>query len=326
MKVTSALAVGLTAISVAGCSVLQHAAATGPGLSARTGPVRVSLVSSPASYLGVREVGTPASYAPVQKFASATGVDPNLVLYFSAFGTPFNGAFAEAAYQHGSVPLVQLNPFNVSMKAIADGKYDSYLWGYAGAVRSFGHPVVIGFAHEMNGTWYPWGWGHVSPAVWKAAWRQVVRVFRHRGALNVTWLWTVSAGRSRAARAVRYWPGSNWVTWVGLDGYFYRRNSFDGVFGAELRVVRALDRHVPILISETAAGPVAGKVYTIPILLAGIARWKLLGLVWYDVAQHNGLYHQDWRIEGNHAATRAFIGAVRSYLRLRPLNDAILSP
>ncbi len=327
MRVVTSFAVGTLAILVTGCSVLQHAAAVKPGKTgpAGSGTVRVALAASRGGYLGVREIGTPGSYEPVQRFATDVGIHPNLVLYYSMFGAPFKRAFADSAYKHGSVPLVQINPFNVSMKAIANGKYDNYLLTYADAVRAFGHAVVIGFAHEMNGTWYPWGWSHTKPSVWKAAWRQVVRIFRRQGALNVTWLWTVSSGRYRAARSARYWPGSNWVTWVGIDGYFYRRNSFNGIFAPEIRVIRRLDQRVPILISETGIGPVAGKVRLIPNLFAGVARWNLLGVVWYDVAQHNGLYHQDWRLEGNHAAILAFANAVHTYMHVLSLRAATMS-
>jgi len=37
--------------------------------------------------------------------------------------------------------------------------------------------------------------------------------------------------------------------------------------------------------------------------------------VWFDIAQHQGIYHQDWRIEDSRAAAAAFrLGA--SSLRL----------
>ena len=44
----------------------------------------------------------------------------------------------------------------------------------------------------MNGTWYSWGYRHTSPAVFVAAWRHIVTVFRAAGARNVTWLWTIN--------------------------------------------------------------------------------------------------------------------------------------
>jgi len=63
---------------------------------------------------------------------------------------------------------------------------DGYLRSYARHVRAFRYPVIIGFGHEMNGFWYPWGFGHVRPRTWIAAWRHVVTVFRRQGADNVT--------------------------------------------------------------------------------------------------------------------------------------------
>jgi hypothetical protein len=35
--------------------------------------------------------------------------------------------------------------------------------------------------------------------------------------------------------------------------------------------------------------------------------------VWYDQAQHDGIYHQDWRLEDNPAALAAFRSAVKKY-------------
>ena len=50
----------------------------------------------------------------------------------------------------------------------------------------------------MNGYWYSWGYLHTSPAVFVAAWRHIVTLFRARGARNVTWMWTVNTIHSRA--------------------------------------------------------------------------------------------------------------------------------
>ena len=53
---------------------------------------------------------------------------------------------------------MQIDPTLASVADIAAGDYDIYLSTYADAVRDFGHPVVIGFGHEMNADWYSWGW------------------------------------------------------------------------------------------------------------------------------------------------------------------------
>lgn len=38
----------------------------------------------------------------------------------------------------------------------------------------------------------------------------------------------------------------------------------------------------------------------------GMRRYRTLGLVWFDKVQHDGIYHQDWRIENDPQADAAF--------------------
>ena len=112
-----------------------------------------------------------------------------------------------------------------------------------------------------------------------------------------------------------WWPGAQYVTWVGIDGYYYRpSDTFASVFGRTIAAVRAFTGK-PVLLSEAAVGPGAGQPAKIGDLFAGMRQYQTLGLVWFDIAQHRGIYHQDWRIEDSPAATAAFrLGA--SGLRL----------
>jgi hypothetical protein len=60
-------------------------------------------------------------------------------------------------------------------------------------------------------------------------------------------------------------------------------------------------------LSETAVGPGTGNVYAkIQDLFQGLVKDGLLGLVWFDKDQHAGIYHQDWRLEGNDTAQASF--------------------
>jgi beta-mannanase len=237
-------------------------------------------------------------------FAAATGTTPRLVLYYSGWYEPFQTAFARTAAKHGAEVLVQIQPFGVPLSKIAAGHYDQYLRSYARQVATFRQPVVIGFGHEMNGRWYPWGYGHESGQAFVAAWRHIVTIFNQQGAANVRWLWTVSSGVNRNLRP--YWPGSRYITWVGIDGYYYRPGQhFSRVFGHTIRQVRVLTK-APILLSEAAIAHLADQARTMPDLFAGIRRYHLLGLVWFDVSQRHGMVHLDWRLEGHPAALTAF--------------------
>jgi mannan endo-1,4-beta-mannosidase len=257
--------------------------------------------AKPGSYLGVYVPGVPGSYAGVSSFASVTGIRPRVVVYYSGWREPFQLRFAAQAANHGAVPLVQIDPTAVSLAAIASGRYDAYLHSYASEVKGFGRRVILSFGHEMNGTWYSWGYRHTSPAVFVAAWRHIVTVFRVAGARNVTWMWTINVVqcRCRIQPPAQWWPGSSYVNWVGIDGYYYEPSwKFASLFGPTIKAVRALTLD-PILISETAA-PTAKQLTKIPNLFAGVRAYGLLGFVWFDVNKR-----QDWRISSP-AAFAAF--------------------
>ena len=109
---------------------------------------------------------------------AAGGSRPARVL--QRLGEPFDTTFAQTLREHGVIPFVQIDPTDASVAAIAEGTYDDYLRSYADSVRNYGHAVVIGFGHEMNASWYTWGYSHVPPSTFVAAWRHIVTVFRAR--------------------------------------------------------------------------------------------------------------------------------------------------
>ena len=307
-RLVTLLAIALAIAAVAGASFRL----TGSSPAAPR-PAHASLPPSPASYLGVFEPGAPPSYAPVANFAAAAGREPTLVGYYGGWTQPFDTSFAEILHQHGVIPFVQIDPTDASIAAIADGTYDDYLRSYADSVRGFNSAVVIGFGHEMNADWYPWGYRHVAPSTFVAAWRHIVTLFRGQGAGNVTWVWTIQADEpAHTGPIAAWWPGAQYVNWVGIDGYYQRPgDTFVSVFGQTIKQVRALTSR-PVLLSETAVGPEAGQAVKILDLFQGMAAYKTLGLVWFDKAQHGGIDHQDWRLEDSLPASISFsLGAAK---------------
>lgn len=303
------------AVAVAAAGVALVTARTVSSAPAGPQIARSSLASSPASYLGVYEAGAPGGYQPFATFAKAAGRQPDIIGYFSGWPQPFDASFAAAARRHGAVTIVQIDPTDASVAAIAAGAYDGYLRSYADKVRDFGHPVIIGFGHEMNATWYTWGYGHVRPAMFVQAWRHIVALFRGQGAHNVTWLWTIQADVPGSGPIGYWWPGRQYVTWIGIDGYYYRPSDvFATVYGKTIAQVRSITSK-PVLLSETAVGPVAGQAAKIQDLFRGMAAYRTLGLIWFDITQHDGIYHQDWRLEDNPAAESSFRLSVRDELK-----------
>jgi mannan endo-1,4-beta-mannosidase len=274
-------------------------------------PKRQSLLLpiTPDSYIGLYSHGVPDSYTGITAFTTATGVKPRVVVYYSGWREPFQITFARAAANEGAVPLVQIDPEHINIAAIASGRYDDYLTTYADAVRAYHHPVILSFGHEMNGYWYSWGYTHTSPAVFAAAWRHIVTLFRTSKTGNVTWLWTINTihKQTRVPAPGPWWPGDSFVNWVGIDGYFMDSPStFSSVFGPTIVYVRTLTHH-PIFIAETSATPIANQPAKIAELFNGIHLYDLLGFVWFDSNNE-----WDWRLRGP-AAIAAFRHGASAY-------------
>ena len=305
-------------IATIGCAVLVAVAlvfvvpvvqgkpgATSGGIGSFTLPTK------PDSYLGWYPSGVPASYAGVTALTAAIGVKPSVVPYYSGWLEPFQPGFAKTVADNGAVLLVQMDPKNISIGAIAAGRYDSYLRTYADNVHAYRHPVILSFGHEMNGYWYSWSYKQTKPAVFVAAWRHIVTLFRQRGVDNVTWMWTVNIIDDPYYGEIHnpspWWPGKSYVTWVGIDGYYYHPSTtFTSLFGPTIAAVREITT-APILISETSIAPAAGQSAKITDLFAGIHLYGLLGLVWFDVP-----HPEDWRLT-NPAAIAEFRQEARKY-------------
>jgi hypothetical protein len=261
-------------------------AVTFGGSRSASAPAHASLPLVSAPNLGVSEAGSPPSYQPVEDFEDAAGVEPGFVEYDSAWGQPFAASYAGTIRDHGATVIVQMDPANASITGIPAGRYDGYLSEYAESVRAYRHPVIISFGREMNGSWYSWGYRHTSPAVFVAAWRHIVTLFRALGVRNVTWMWTVSiindTQQGTAASPNRWWPGSSYVNWVGVDGYYLKPSwKFAPLFGPTIAHVRELTTD-PILIAGTGVVPAADQPAKIANLFAGIRAYGLRGFVYLD--------------------------------------------
>lgn len=305
----------VTGMSVATLLVLGIAAcAYGMTTARRAAPAATTVAGGSGMPIGVFAPGEWKSWSPVLHFSQETGQPVRYVLDYMGPDEVFPAQFGKLAAEHGAEPVLQMEP-TMNMAAIAAGRDDAYLHSLAQQVDSYGHPVVLSFAPEANGNWYAWGWSHTPAAVWVAAWRHVVTAFRQAGAANVTWMWTVNVPFPHSGPVSDYWPGDAYVGMVGVDGYFaHPSDTFTSLFGPIVGQIRKLTAK-PVLISETANGPDSGAEREAQIrdLFAGVKADHLLGLIWFDQSQHNGIYHQDWRLEDDPAAVAAFRASVKEY-------------
>jgi membrane-bound metal-dependent hydrolase YbcI (DUF457 family) len=258
----------------------------------------------------------------INSFAKRVGRKPVIVSSYKRWPSPpFVPSELGAVWKRGAVPLVSWEPWTLagrgfSLSAIADGRYDGYVRQAAQAAAAWRKPILLRFAHEMNGTWYPWGRGRPgnSPGVYKAAWRHLVRIFRSAGADNVRWVWTpnVDGGGSYPFRS--YFPGNKWVDWVGLDGFNWAKRgewqSFTDLFASSYDTLSRITSR-PMIIAETGSSQSGGDkaAWVSSALRAEVPRFSgVRAVVWFS----DQVGEADFRVDSSPAALRAFRSGVSS--------------
>ena len=259
--------------------------------------------------------GAPESRSTMEAFNDRVGRRAVIWHTYKNFdGDPFPYITVGTATEAGAVPLITWEPWNRNLRAIARGDEDGYLRGAARSAKGFGKPILLRFAHEMNGDWYPWGLGvnGNSAGDYVAAWRHVVNVFRHEGADNVRFVWAPNVGSFDSL-----YPGDEWVDFLGLDGYnwglkYNNWESFDEVFDSSYRAIVRLS-HKPIIITEFASDELGGDkaAWVRHAFSPGVMDKypQIRALVWFDENKET-----DWRVNSSAATLSAFQGALNQSL------------
>jgi len=190
---------------------------------------------------------------------------------------------------------------------ILSGQHDAYIRQWAKAAKRAGklHPgrrIIIRFAHEQTGTWFPWGIGKFDNTKknFKAAWRYVWREFKKVGALKyVRFLWSNVWPRRYA------YPGDKYVDYVGLTILNFGWDSkdwrpMDPMVNNRVKNASKFSKK-PVILAEVASGDAGGSK----------ARWikqgykkaykkypRIKGIMWLDTNEpHIEAGHPDWSLQ-----------------------------
>jgi hypothetical protein len=208
------------------------------------------------------------------------------------------------------------NGQGIALESIATGHYDRYIRAAADSAAAWGKPILLRFAHEMNGDWYPWGRGSSgnTPATYKAAWRHLVEIFRSAGAHNVKWVWSPNVEGGGKYPFQPFYPGNRWVDWVGLDGFNWARTgewqSFTDLFGDSYETLARIT-HRPVIIAETGSSESGGDkaAWVSSALRRELPRFsRIRAVVWFSDPV-NGV---DFRIDSSTDSLKAFRSAIES--------------
>jgi hypothetical protein len=110
------------------------------------------------------------------------------------------------------------------LEQINSGYWDPWISSRAEAAKHWRMPFFLRPLWEMNGNWSAWDGLHSdgNPSLYVSAWRRIWRLFQDQGATNTVFVW--SPNHEDVPRAPwnhwkNYYPGHDFVGWVGIDGY-----------------------------------------------------------------------------------------------------------
>lgn len=263
-----------------------------------------ALLRPKRDYVGLAHEGTLGDFSVVESFARRSGALPNMVTIYQNFGDPFVASEVRRSYEHGALAIVRWEPYTVRLSKIAAGDQDDFLTTYAASVRRVGLPMVMTFAHEMNGRWYPWGGQNSTPRDFIRSWLRIREIFHAAGATNVIWAWTPNViSGAPGVRLEDWYPGDRYVDWIGLDGYFAADGprTYSALFGPTMQEVQRFSKR-PFLIVETGVERSPTRLTSLKSLFQGVAAdSRMLGFVYF-----NQPGSRDWLIDGDQAALLAF--------------------
>ena len=226
--------------------------------------------------------------ARIEEFEQNVGKHQAIIAFSSFWGEQtFPDHNLEIIARHGSIPLVYWSPWDrpyrqnqkpdrFSLIAILAGKWDSYIDLWADGAKKFDRPIFVSWGLEMNGTWFPWsgyfyrnrswagsqGASHVTknfaPELYKKTYRYVVDRVRKRGAKNILWVFhanSYSFPSENWNAMAQYYPGSNYVDWLGLSAYGVQFKSESWVTVKDAlyypyKNICALDPNKPVMLAE----------------------------------------------------------------------------
>jgi hypothetical protein len=174
-----------------------------------------------------------------------------------------NWIWADTLQKYGANPAFFLMPYD-GLNAYSSGTRDADLDSFAVRCRDFGLTVFILFAHEMNTPWPLWG---QKPEDYRAAFAHVSsRLKSIAPRIQMCWIpgqaWGYPWGGSGPGSGYdEYYPGDEYVDWVGLTVYdrdWNENNSSEAdLFNSALNYLDfytryAKDKGKSMMIAETA--------------------------------------------------------------------------
>ena len=289
------------------------------------------------AYMDFGETEDAVTLEGIEDFEKLAGKRPAIIASSSYWGEQsFPKKNLALIDRHGAMPLIFWSPWDkpydqnkgpdrFSLREILAGKWDAYIDAWGDGAKEFGRPFLVSFCNEMNGDWFPWsgcfyGAKKGGNEVFKRAWRYVIDRVRARGASNISWVFHVNAFPAENDMwnmMAAYYPGPNYVDWLGLSVYGKQfRNSDDWAEFRPLldwpyKELTAIDPVKPVMIAEFGVGDfpkLGSKAEWIKDALSMIPEYPRIkaAVYWHERWQNQDGSFSNIRINSSPPVLKAF--------------------
>lgn len=255
-------------------------------------------------------------------------------------------------FSQGCIPSVRLLPRasfrnnfdkTFSLEKIIAGEFDEELIQWAQDAKQLGIPIMVDFAAEPNGDWFPWcavynGGGTKDvygdktipdgPEKFRDAYRHIINLFRKEKADNVTWVFHLNAfpGPDEDWNKYKYYyPGDDYIDWIGVS--IYGPQKWNDPF---MKFADMLERIYPELCGLSKDKPLAILEFGVADYLPNVnkAQWiqdalYAITFLQYDRIKSIGWWNSTW---WNEDGTMSAIQIDSSPESLRFYKEGIAQP
>ncbi len=270
----------------------------------------------------------------LNKNLSILSEKPAVVMFFRDLGLNrgFPLSYIKIIDEAGSVPMIswELDIWGRSkemdyLDAILNKRFDSYFIKWAKECKKWGKPVFIRPGFEMNGNWFSW---NGNPDKFKAVWQYLHNLLKKEGCHNVVWVWSPgvkSFPDEKWNQMEQYYPGDQFVDWIGLDGYnwgdedpkrpYSKWIKFSEIFNKALKRLNKLAPGKPVMIAEIGCAESASrsKAEWIEDAFKNINNSpELKLLIWFNYDKR-GEGEADWRINSSPETLETFNKCINGF-------------
>jgi beta-mannanase len=265
-------------------------------------------------------------------------------------GIIFPSDSCRSLHGEGVVPLVGIMPWSLleqnapepvyTLDRILRGDFDAELSRCADDVRALGFPIMMEFGPEVNGSWFPWNgaWNGRDaddygergepdgPERFRDAYRHVAEIFKKRGAADVTWVFHIAAAGSpeplkeKWNEPGRYYPGDEWIDWIGASVYGRLRAGYAVPFGDIMKnlydVMCALSPSKPLALLELGVSEGDGKAAWIAAAMSAAASGlypRIKAVSWWNKALRQDGSRSALEINSSEASLEAYREGVKNF-------------